>query len=71
MATLGLARSPYLQSITVIDPDADTVIARIQESFSQEFIARIEWTAHRRRFDDETPQWAADDAFRGAGFPKV
>jgi hypothetical protein len=66
MATLGLARSPYLQSIMVIDPDADEVIARIKASFSEEFIARIQWTACKRRFNDETPAWVPRDVFRGA-----
>jgi hypothetical protein len=65
MATLGLARSPYLQSIMVIDPDADEVIARIKASFSEEFIARTQWKACKRHFDDETPAWAPSDVFRG------
>jgi len=65
MATLGLARSPYLKSITVIDPAADEVVARIQASFSEEFIARTQWRACKRRFDDDTPAWARPDAFRG------
>jgi len=64
MATLGLARSPYLRSITVIDPAADEVIARIQASFSEAFIAGIQWRACKRRFDDGTPAWASP-AFRG------
>jgi hypothetical protein len=58
MATLGLARSPYLKSVAVIDPDADNVIARIQASFSDELIATTQWRAYRKRFDDETPNWA-------------
>jgi len=65
MATLGLTRSAHLQSITVIDPDADEVIARIQASFSEELIARIRWIAYTERFDDETPKWAGRDLFRG------
>jgi hypothetical protein len=65
MATLGLARSPYLQSIMVIDPDADEVIARVKASFSEELIARTQWKACKRRFDDETPTWARPDVFRG------
>jgi hypothetical protein len=65
MATLGLARSPYLQSIMVIDPDADEVIARIKASFSEDFIARTQWKACKRRFDDETPAWTPSDVFRG------
>lgn len=64
MATLGLARSPYLESITVIDPAADDVIARIKASFSDEFNARTCWIAHHRRFDDDTPTWATRDVFR-------
>jgi hypothetical protein len=65
MATLGLARSEFLESITVIDPQADEVIGRIQESFSGDFNARIRWIAHRRRFDEDTPRWATRDVFRG------
>jgi hypothetical protein len=65
MATLGLARSEFLESITVIDPHADDVIGRIQESFSGDFNARIKWIAHKRRFDEATPKWATRDVFRG------
>jgi hypothetical protein len=65
MATLGLARSAHLQSITVIDPDADEVIGRIKASFSEELIARIRWIAYKERFDEETPKWATRDLFRG------
>jgi hypothetical protein len=65
MATLGLARSQFLESITVIDPHADGVIGRIQESFSGEFNARIRWIPHNRRFDDEIPTWATRDVLRG------
>jgi len=60
MATLGLARSEFLESITVIDPDAEGVIGRIQESFSSDFNGRIRWIAHNDRFDDDTPKWATD-----------
>jgi hypothetical protein len=66
MATLGLARSPFLESITVIDPQADDVIARIQTSFSSDFIAKTRWVAHERRFDEETPNWMTREVFRGA-----
>jgi len=62
---LSPCRSPYLKSITVIDPAADEVVARIQASFSEEFIARTQWRACKRRFDDDTPAWARPDAFRG------
>jgi hypothetical protein len=65
MATLGLARSEFLESITVIDPHAEEVIGRIQESFSADFNARIRWIAHAHRFDEETPKWATRDVFRG------
>lgn len=64
MATLGLARSEFLESITVIDPQAQQVIG-IQESFSADFNGRIRWIAHNRRFDEETPKWATRDIFRG------
>jgi hypothetical protein len=63
MATLGLARSEFLESITVIDPQAGEVIGRIQESFSADFNGRIRWIAHNRRFDEETPKWATHDIF--------
>lgn len=65
MATLGLARSEFLESITVIDPQAREVIERIQESFSADFNRRIRWIAHSRRFDEDTPKWATRDIFRG------
>ncbi|MCU1244470.1 MAG: hypothetical protein JWN02_380 [Acidobacteria bacterium] len=65
MATLGLARSPFLESITVLDPHADEVIARMQASFSDDFIANTRWIAHKRRFDHATPAWATDALFRG------
>jgi hypothetical protein len=66
MATLGLARSPFLQSITVVDPNADEVIARVQTSFNSDFIAKTRWIAYKRRFDDETPTWMTCTVFRGA-----
>lgn len=66
MATLGLARSPFLESIGVIDPAADEVIIRIQASFSEDFIIRTKWIAHNRLFDEDTPKWATGDVFRGA-----
>jgi hypothetical protein len=69
MATLGLARSEFLESITVIDPHAEEVIGRIQEAFSGEFNARIRWIAHNRRFDEETRKWATRDVFRGVAAP--
>jgi hypothetical protein len=65
MATLGLARSPFLESITVIDPAAAAVIARIQASFSDDFNNRTRWIAHHHRFDGETPNWATREIFRG------
>jgi hypothetical protein len=65
MATLGLARSPFLESITVLDPYADEVLARIKSSFSDELIANTRWIAQNRRFDEETPSWATDGLFRG------
>jgi SIR2-like protein len=65
MIILGLARSPYLESIVVIDPDADAVLARIQGHFSEEFIASKRWTGYAQRFDDSTPQWASRDLLFG------
>jgi hypothetical protein len=70
MATLGLARSPFLESVTIIDPSADDVIARIRESFADELVARTRWITHNRRFDDATAGWANGDIFRG-GAPKT
>jgi len=71
MATLGLARSPFLESVTVIDPSADAVIARIKTSFSDDLIANTRWIAHKRRFDEETPTWATRDVFRGVAVRKA
>lgn len=65
MATLGLARSPFLESITVIDPNAGGVIARIQESFSDDFNAKTNWIPYVGRFDDDTPSGVTRDVFRG------
>jgi hypothetical protein len=62
---------PTALGFTVIDPDADEVIARIQTSFSAEFIARTQWRPYRMRFDDETPKWAPQNIFRGAAIEKM
>lgn len=63
MVTLGLARSPYLESITVIDPDADGVLARMKTYFSDSFVASKKWTGYKQRFDKDTPHWAPPDLF--------
>ena len=63
MATLGLARSPFLKSITVIDPNADAVIAILKSYFHDKFISRIEWRGFNERFDDETPRWIPAEIF--------
>jgi hypothetical protein len=65
MMPLGLARSPFLQSITVFDPRAKEVVARMQESFSDDFNRRMTWIALDRHFDDATPAWATRELFRG------
>lgn len=65
MVTLGLARSPYLESIVVIDPFANEVLPRIKSYFSDEFIASKKWIRYRRRFDEETPLWASRRLFLG------
>ena len=65
MVTLGLARSPYLESIVVIDPYATEVLARIKSYFSDEFMASKKWIGYERRFDEETPQWAWRTLFVG------
>jgi hypothetical protein len=65
MVTLGLARSPYLESIIVIDPDASAVLARIKGYFREEFIASKEWIGYERRFDEDTPRWLPPGLFWG------
>jgi hypothetical protein len=65
MVTLGLARSPYLESIVVIDPNANEVLARIKNYFSDEFISSKKWIGYKRRFDEETPHWASQNLFFG------
>jgi len=65
MVTLGLARSPCLESIVVIDPHANEVLHRIKGYFSDEFISRIEWIGYEQPFDNNIPQWAMRDMFSG------
>jgi hypothetical protein len=63
MVTLGLARSPHLESILVIDPDADGVLARLKSYFSDAFVASKRWIGHKQRFDEDTPRLAPSDLF--------
>jgi len=57
MATLGLARSPFLESIAVIDPNADQVISNLKSYYRRDFISRIKWHGHSKPFDDVAPTW--------------
>lgn len=65
MVTLGLARSPYLESIVVIDPCASEVLRRIQSYFSPEFISSKKWIPYEQPFDEDVPHWAARNLFFG------
>jgi len=66
MVTLGLARSPYLESIVVIDPDADGVLTRLKSYFTDAFVAGKRWIGYKQRFDNDTPLLAPPDLFLGA-----
>ena len=66
MVTLGLARSPHLESIIVIDPDADGVLTRLKSYFTDAFVASKRWVGYKQRFDDDTPRLAPSDLFLGA-----
>lgn len=63
MATLGLARSPFLNTIAVVDPNANDVVATLRGYFRDSFNSRVEWVVLPKRFDDETPNWAPSEIF--------
>lgn len=63
MLTLGLARSPYLKSIIVIDPNANEVLSRIKNYFSEDFISSKKWISYEHPFDDDILHWAPSNLF--------
>jgi hypothetical protein len=66
MVTLGMARSPYLESVVVIDPNADEVLIRLKSYFSQSFIASKKWIGYTQRFNEDTRNWAPPHLFLSA-----
>jgi len=65
MITLGLARSPYLESIVVIDPHAKKVLRRIQSYFNRKFRLSKKWVPYEQTFDEDVPHWAVRNLFFG------
>jgi hypothetical protein len=63
MIRLSIARSKNLQSVFIVDPNADQVKSQFLSMFSDNFSSNIDIFCHNKSFNSKITEWVQEDIF--------